>query len=98
MTQADESPRGDPWNAFGYVVAGVLLYGLAGYGLDRWWGTGFMVAVGIMLGAVLGLYMTWARFKAPPEPDADSGAPTSRTTSPAPQPPTSTDHPTEPPR
>ena len=57
MTRADESPRGDPWNAFGYIVAGVLLYGLAGYGLDRWWGTGFMVAVGIMLGAVLGLYM-----------------------------------------
>ncbi len=26
------------------------------------------LAVGIMLGAVLGLYMTWARFKAPPAP------------------------------
>lgn len=89
MTEDHDTPRGDPWSAFGYVVAGVLLYGLIGFALDRWWGTGFMVAIGIMGGAVLGLYMTWARFKAPP----DNG--------PAPQTPTSTDnpsHPTEPQR
>lgn len=62
MTQADDRPRGDPWNAFGYLVAGVLLYGSAGFALDRWWDTHFMVAVGILFGATLGLYMTWARF------------------------------------
>lgn len=67
MTQDHDTPRGDPWNAFGYVVAGVLMYGLIGFGLDLWWGTGFMVAIGILAGAVLGLYMTWARFKAPPD-------------------------------
>ena len=73
MTRADETPRGDPWNAFGYLVAGVLVYGAIGYALDLWWGTGFMVAIGIMFGAVLGLYMTWARFKAP-----DDTSPTPR--------------------
>lgn len=62
MTQADDRPRGDPWSAFGYLVAGVLLYGGIGFALDRWWGTQFMVAVGILFGAALGLYMTWARF------------------------------------
>lgn len=87
MTQAHDTPRGDPWNAFGYVVAGVLSYGLIGFGLDRWWGTDFMVAVGIIVGAVLGLYMTWARFKAPPDAtDAPQHALTS------------TDQPTEPQR
>lgn len=52
--------------AFGYLVAGVLLYGAAGYGLDRWLGTSFLVVVGILLGAALGTFQTWARFKAPP--------------------------------
>ncbi len=87
MTQADDTPRGDPWNAFGYIVAGVVVYGFAGFGLDRWWGTSFLVAVGIMFGAVLGLYMTWQRFKAPPD-----------TTTPAPTPTDSPSHPTEPQR
>jgi F0F1-type ATP synthase assembly protein I len=49
--------------AFGYVVSGVFLYGAAGWLLDRWLGTSFLVAVGILLGAVLGIYQTWARFR-----------------------------------
>lgn len=71
MSQPDDSPRGDPWMAFGYLVAGVLLYGAIGWGLDRWWGTSFMVVIGILLGAGLGTYQTWARFRAPDDP-ADS--------------------------
>ncbi len=62
MSQS-ETPRGDPWMAFGYLVAGVLLYGAVGWGLDRWWGTSFLVVVGILVGAGLGTYQTWARFK-----------------------------------
>lgn len=61
---ADEvdRPRGDPWHAFGYVVAGVAFYGFLGWLADRWLGTSFLVAVGILLGAGLGIYMTFARF------------------------------------
>ncbi len=62
MSQS-ETPRGDPWMAFGYLVAGVLLYGAIGWGLDRWWGTSFLVVVGILVGAGLGTFQTWARFK-----------------------------------
>jgi ATP synthase protein I len=62
MSQPDDTPRGDPWMAFGYLVSGVLLYGAIGWGLDRWWGTSFMVVIGILLGAGLGIYQTWARF------------------------------------
>jgi ATP synthase protein I len=63
MSQPGDTPRGDPWMAFGYLVAGVLLYGAIGWGLDRWWGTSFMVVIGILLGAGLGTYQTWARFR-----------------------------------
>lgn len=60
-----ESPHGDPWHAFGYIVSGVLIYGLLGWVLDRWIGTSWLVVVGILFGAVLGLYMTWVRFNKP---------------------------------
>lgn len=58
----DEATKGDPWNAFGYVVSGVAVYGLGGWLLDRWLGTTFLVAIGILLGAGFGIYMTYARF------------------------------------
>ena len=58
----DDSPKGDPWNAFGYIVSGVAVYGLVGWALDRWLGTDFLVAIGILIGAGFGIYMTYARF------------------------------------
>lgn len=63
-----EPVRGDPWMAFGYLVSGVLVYGLIGWFLDRWWGTSFLVVLGILAGAALGTWQTWARFKAPEAP------------------------------
>jgi ATP synthase protein I len=53
---------GDPWQAFGYLVAGVLFYGLLGWLLDRWLDTSFFVVAGIFVGAGLGIYMTFGRF------------------------------------
>lgn len=58
----EERPKGDPWHAFGYIVAGVGFYGLLGWLVDRWIGTSFLVAIGILAGAGLGIYMTFARF------------------------------------
>lgn len=57
-----EGPRGDPWHAFGYVVAGVAFYGFLGWLADQWLDSSFLVAVGILAGAGLGIYMTFARF------------------------------------
>ncbi len=61
-------PSADPWQGFGYLVAGVGVYGLLGWLADRWLGTGFLVAVGIVVGAGFGLYLTIMRFtgSAPP--------------------------------
>ena len=58
----EDGPKGDPWHAFGYIVSGVAVYGLIGWLLDRWLGTQFLVAIGILAGAGLGIYMTYARF------------------------------------
>jgi ATP synthase protein I len=62
-TPPGSRPRPDPWHAFGYLVAGVAFYGLIGFGLDQWLGTSWLVAVGVVLGAVLGLYLTWKRIE-----------------------------------
>ncbi len=48
--------------AFGYVVSGVVIYGFMGWLLDRWLGTSFLVAIGILLGTGLALFQTFARF------------------------------------
>lgn len=58
----ERGPQGDPWHAFGYVVSGVAVYGLVGWGADQWLGTSFLVAIGILFGAVLGIYLTISRF------------------------------------
>jgi hypothetical protein len=58
----DDSPKGDPWHAFGYIVSGVAVYGAIGWLADGWLGTSYLVAIGILVGAGFGLYMTWARF------------------------------------
>jgi len=60
------APRRGPWHAFSYLVAGVFLYGGLGWLADRWLGTSFLVVIGILLGAGLGIYMTIARFDALP--------------------------------
>ena len=57
-----QGPSGDPWLAVGYLVSGVAFYGLLGWLADQWLGTSFVVAIGIVLGAFLGIYMTYARF------------------------------------
>jgi F0F1-type ATP synthase assembly protein I len=43
-------------------VAGVLVYGLIGWALDQWLDTSFLVVIGILFGAAMGIYMTWKRF------------------------------------
>ncbi|MDP9823841.1 AtpZ/AtpI family protein [Nocardioides massiliensis] len=55
-------PSPDPWQAFSYLVSGVLVYGLLGWLADRWLGTSYLVAIGIVVGAGFGVYMVVKRF------------------------------------
>ncbi len=59
----DQSPQpaGDPWVVVSHLIAGVALYGFGGWLLDRWLGTTYIVGIGIVLGAALGIYLTIVR-------------------------------------
>jgi ATP synthase protein I len=77
-------PDGDPWAAFGYLVAGVLAYGLLGWGLSIWLHSRVWIPIGILLGAAFGLYMVFSRYSlrgsdkpAPRKPTKDEAAPRS---------------------
>jgi ATP synthase protein I len=63
---------GDPWAAFGYLVAGVAFYGLLGWGLGTWLHAIWLIPVGILVGAALGLYMVYARLGKIPKPTGGS--------------------------
>jgi|KBSSwiStaDraftv2_1062776.scaffolds.fasta_scaffold01140_13 F0F1-type ATP synthase assembly protein I len=49
----------DPWAAFGYLVSGVGVYGLLGWGLSVWLDASWPIPVGILVGAVLGLLLVY---------------------------------------
>lgn len=46
----------------GYLLAGPLLYGGIGWGLDHWLGTSFLLPVGVIGGFALSLYLIWFRY------------------------------------
>jgi ATP synthase protein I len=50
------------WSIIGTFVAGVLAWGLIGWALDQWLGTGFLVAIGIMVGAAGAFYLIIKRY------------------------------------
>jgi ATP synthase protein I len=54
-------PAGDPWVVTSHLIAGVALYGFGGWLLDQWLGTTYIVGIGIILGAALGIYLTIVR-------------------------------------
>jgi hypothetical protein len=77
MSQAPQGPRHEPpagrvpsgtresdqaWRAFAYLLSGPLLYGGAGWLLDHWLGTAFLLPVGIVGGMALSIYLIWFRY------------------------------------
>jgi hypothetical protein len=58
-----EAPGGDPWAAFGYLVAGVAFYGVIGWLLSVWLNATYWIPIGILVGAGFGLYLVFARFR-----------------------------------
>lgn len=55
-------PSGDPWKAFGYLVAGVALYGFAGWALGRWLHAPFLTPLGILAGLGFGMYLVFNEY------------------------------------
>jgi F0F1-type ATP synthase assembly protein I len=52
------------WSIIGTLVAGVLAWGGIGWLLDRWLGTSFLVAVGIIVGMAGAFYLIIKRYGA----------------------------------
>jgi ATP synthase protein I len=50
------------WSILGTLVAGVLAWGGIGWLLDRWLGTSYLVAVGILVGAAAAFYLIIKRY------------------------------------
>jgi hypothetical protein len=50
------------WNVVSYLITGPAMFGLIGWGLDSWLGTTWLVAVGILGGMALSLYLIWFRY------------------------------------
>lgn len=50
------------WNAVSYLISGPVLFGGIGWALDAWLGTSWLVAVGIVGGMALSLYLVWFRY------------------------------------
>ena len=58
-----------------YLIAGVALYGFLGWLGDRFLGTGFLLPIGIVVGAALGCFVIIRRFGAVVESSAEPDAP-----------------------
>jgi F0F1-type ATP synthase assembly protein I len=50
------------WNVVSYLISGPVMLGGAGFGLDHLLGTSWLVAVGIVAGMALSLYLIWFRY------------------------------------
>ncbi len=46
----------------GTLVLGPALYAAAGYGLDRWLGTSFLIMIGLILGAAISVYLVYVKW------------------------------------
>ena len=67
---SEPGPRRDPpgrgadvvWSFIGTLIAGVLAWGGIGWLLDRWLGTRYLVAVGIVVGMAGAFYLIIKRY------------------------------------
>lgn len=58
----------DGWSLTAELISAVLVWTFLGWLADRWLGTDpWLVALGAVLGSVLGFYLVWLRAIRPPD-------------------------------
>ena len=57
--QQDGAAEG--WAALSTLIAGIVVWGGVGFGLDRLFGTSFLVVVGLLIGVVSSIYLVYVR-------------------------------------
>lgn len=67
---ASEQPVGEAaaWTVLSYLISGPLIYGGLGWLLDLWLGTQFFVAIGLLGGMALSIYVINLRYVSPRSP------------------------------
>jgi F0F1-type ATP synthase assembly protein I len=50
------------WAVVGTLLAGIVVWGGAGWLLDRWLGTSFLVAIGVILGTAASVYLVVVKY------------------------------------
>ena len=76
-----EQPSGSPGSqgmnqglqVLSYLIAGIGVYGFLGWLGDHFLGTGFLLPLGIVVGAALGIYVVIKRFTAEPGTGVGAG-------------------------
>ncbi|MCI0687092.1 MAG: AtpZ/AtpI family protein [Sporichthyaceae bacterium] len=53
---------GDGYVIIAYLLSGMILWGGVGWLLDRWLGTGFLLLIGLLIGAAASVYLVYVRF------------------------------------
>jgi F0F1-type ATP synthase assembly protein I len=49
------------WAALSTLIAGIVVWGGIGYGIDYLLGTSFVVVIGLLLGVISSIYLVYAR-------------------------------------
>jgi ATP synthase protein I len=52
----------DAWNAFSYVLSGMLVWGGVGWLVSRWLGSQAWIGLGLMVGTGAGVGLVWLRY------------------------------------
>jgi len=60
-----DSTSNDGYSAFAYLLSGLIFYGGAGWLLDRWLGTNFIVLIGLLVGGAAAIYLIYVRYGRP---------------------------------
>ena len=53
---------GEGWAVVGTLLAGIVVWGGIGWLLDRWLGTSFLVAIGVIVGAAASIYLVVVKY------------------------------------
>lgn len=50
------------WTIFGYLLSGLIFWGGLGWAADKWFGTTYLVLIGLLVGISGAIYLVWLRF------------------------------------
>ena len=64
--EPDRRPSGADigWGITGTMLSGIIVWGGVGLALDRWWGTRFVVLIGVILGLAVAIYLVVVKYGA----------------------------------